>query len=129
MTRFVPHALSRRERQIVDILFRQGRSTVAEVRAAIPDPPSYSAVRGLLRVLETKGHVRHEQEGPRFVYVPTAPRADAAKTAITQVVRTFLAGSVEEAVSALVSDSEAQLSSDELDRLAALIDKARKEGR
>jgi len=129
MTRFIPQALSRRERQIVDILFRQGQSTVAEVRAAMPDPPSYSAVRGLMRVLETKGHIRHEQEGPRFVYIPTASRADAARTAIDQVVRTFFAGSVEEAVSTLVSESESRLTTEELDRLAALIAAARQEGR
>ena len=129
MTRFIPQALSRRERQIVDILFRQGQSTVAEVRAAMPDPPSYSAVRGLMRVLETKWHIRHEQEGPRFVYIPTASRADAARTAIDQVVRTFFAGSVEEAVSTLVSESESRLTTEELDRLAALIAAARQEGR
>jgi BlaI family penicillinase repressor len=122
------HELSRRERQIVDILYSQGRATAAEVQAALPDPPSYSAVRAMLRILEEKGHVRHEQDGPRYVYVPTVARDNAKRSAMRHMVRTFFDGSAEQAISALLDDSSARLSDDELDRLARMIDQARRTG-
>lgn len=122
------HDLSRRERQIVDILYRRGQATAAEVQAALPDPPSYSAVRAMLRILEDKGHVRHEQEGPRYVYLPTVARDRAKRTALRHVLRTFFDGSAEQAISALLDESDTRLSDRELDRLAALIDHARRTG-
>jgi predicted transcriptional regulator len=125
----LPHIeLSRRERQIVDILYARGRATAAEVQAALPDPPSYSAVRAMLRILEDKGHVRHEQDGPRYVYVPTVARDSAKRSAMRHMVRTFFDGSAEQAISALLDDSSARLSDVELDRLARLIDQARRSG-
>jgi predicted transcriptional regulator len=124
-----PHLeLSRRERQIIDILYSRGRATAAEVQAALPDPPSYSAVRAMLRILEDKGHVRHEQDGPRYVYVPTVARENAKRSALRHMVRTFFEGSAEQAISALLDDSTARLSDAELDRLARLIDQARRTG-
>jgi predicted transcriptional regulator len=118
--------LSRRERQIMDYLYRSGRSTAAEVQASLPDPPSYSAVRALLRVLEDKGHVFHEQEGPRYVYLPKVARDRAKRSALRHVVRTFFDGSREQLVAALLDDRSTKLSEDELDRLARLIAQARK---
>jgi BlaI family transcriptional regulator, penicillinase repressor len=124
-----PHVdLSRRERQIVDILYAQGRATAAEVQSALPDPPSYSAVRAMLRILEEKGHVRHEQDGPRYVYLPTVARERAKQTALRHVLQTFFDGSAEQAISALLDSSDARLSDRELDRLARLIDRARRSG-
>jgi predicted transcriptional regulator len=120
--------LSRRERQILDILYKNGRSTAAEVQAALPEPPSYSAVRALLRILEEKGHVRHEQDGPRYVYLPTVARDNAKRSALRHILQTFFDGSAEQAISALLDESSAKLSSAELDRLARLIDGARKSG-
>ena len=120
--------LSRRERQIMDVIYRRGRATAAEVLEGLPDPPSYSAVRALLRLLEEKGHVHHEQDGPRYVYVPTVARDRARRTALKHVVRTFFDGSATEAVAALL-DGETRLADAELDRLSALIEQARKEGR
>jgi predicted transcriptional regulator len=122
------HDLSRRERQIVDILYTQGRATAAEVQSALPDPPSYSAVRAMLRILEEKGHIRHEQDGPRYVYLPTVGRDRAKKTALRHVLQTFFNGSAEQALSALLDESDARLSDRELDRLAELIDRARRTG-
>jgi predicted transcriptional regulator len=122
------HELSRRERQIIDILYSHGRATAAEVLAALHDPPSYSAVRAILRILEDKGHVRHEQDGPRYVYVPTIARDSAKRSAMRHMVRTFFDGSAEQAISALLDDSSARLSEAELDRLARLIDQARRSG-
>ena len=122
------HDLSRRERQIVDILYTQGRATAAEVQAALQDPPSYSAVRAMLRILEEKGHIRHEQDGPRYVYLPTVGRDRAKKTALRHVLQTFFNGSAEQALSALLDESDARLSDRELDRLAELIDRARRTG-
>ena len=122
------HDLSRRERQIVDILYTQGRATAAEVQAALPDPPSYSAVRAMLRILEEKGHIRHEQDGPRYVYLPTVGRDRAKKTALRHVLQTFFNGSAEQALSALLDESDSRLSDRELDRLAQLIDRARRTG-
>ena len=121
--------LSRRERQIMDVLFQRGRATATEVREALADPPSYSAVRALLRILEDKGHVRHEEEGLKYVYVPVVTREKASKSAIRHLVSTFFDGSAEKAVAALLDASAAKLSIAELDRLAQLIDKARKEGK
>jgi predicted transcriptional regulator len=120
--------LSRRERQIMDVLFREGRATAAEVQAALPAPPSYSAVRAMLRILETKGHVRHEQEGPRYVFVPTLARERAKRSALRHVLDTFFDGSAEQAVTALLDDSSSDLSDEQLARLSRLIDQARKEG-
>ena len=122
------HDLSRRERQIVDILYTQGRATAAEVQSALPDPPSYSAVRAMLRILEEKGHIRHEQDGPRYVYLPTVGRDRAKKTALRHVLQTFFNGSAEQALSALLDESDTRLSDQELDRLAKLIDRARGTG-
>jgi predicted transcriptional regulator len=121
--------LSRRERQIMDIIYRRGRATAAEVLADLPDPPSYSAVRALLRVLEEKGHLRHEQDGPRYLFLPTVGRDRARRSALKQLVRTFFDGSAEEAAAALLDMSRDRLAPDELDRLSTLIEKARKEGR
>jgi BlaI family penicillinase repressor len=122
------HDLSRRERQIVDILYSQGRATAAEVQSALPDPPSYSAVRAMLRILEDKGHVRHEQDGPRYIYLPTVARDRAKRTALRHVLQTFFDGSAEQAISALLDESDTRLSNRELDRLAQLIDQARRTG-
>lgn len=122
------HELSRRERQIIDILYAQGRATAAEVQAALPDPPSYSAVRALLRILEDKGHIRHDQDGPRYVYLPTVARDSAKRSAMRHMLRTFFDGSAELAISALLDDSSTRLSDAELDRLARLIEQARRNG-
>ena len=129
MTRHQPHHdLSRRERQIIDILYARGRATAAEVLSALPDPPSYSAVRAMLRILEDKGHVRHEQDGPRYVYAPTVARENAKKSALRHVLHTFFDGSASQALSALLDDQSSKLSETELDRLAGLIERARKNG-
>jgi BlaI family transcriptional regulator, penicillinase repressor len=124
-----PHLdLSRRERQIVDILYAHGRATAADVQAALPDPPSYSAVRAMLRILEDKGHVRHEQDGPRYVYLPTVGRDNAKRSALRHMLQTFFDGSTEQAISALLDDSSTRLSDRELDRLARMIEQARRTG-
>ncbi len=120
--------LSRRERQILDILYERGRATAADVQSALPEPPSYSAVRALMRILEEKGHVRHQQDGPRYVYVPTVGRDNAKRSALRHVLKTFFDNSAEQAISALLDESSSRLSSAELDRLARLIDTARKSG-
>ena len=121
--------LSRRERQIMDIVYRRGHATAAEVRRDLADPPSYSAVRALLRILVDKGHLRHEQDGPRYVYLPTLSARKARSAALAQVVRTFFGGSPMQAVSALLDSSQGNLSSAELDELSALIESARRKGR
>jgi BlaI family penicillinase repressor len=121
--------LSRRERQIMDILLRRGRATASEVREALADAPGYSAVRALLRILEDKGHVRHEEEGLKYVYLPVVTREKASKSAMQHLLTTFFNGSAEKAVAALLDASAAKLSTEELDRLAKLIDEARKEGK
>src|ERR671912_2868700 len=124
-----PHSdLSRRERQIIDILYARGRATAADVQAALPEPPSYSAVRAMLRILEDKGHVRHEQDGPRYVYLPTVARDNAKRSALRHMLQTFFDGSAEQAISALLDESSAKLSPAELDRLARMIDSARRTG-
>ncbi|MEN8375070.1 MAG: BlaI/MecI/CopY family transcriptional regulator [Gemmatimonadota bacterium] len=121
--------LSRRERQIMDVLYRRGRASVAEVRSGIADPPSYSAVRALLRVLEDKGHARHEEEGPRYVYLPTVPRTEARDSALKHMVRTFFDGSTAQAVAALLGEARTDLSAEELSALSQLIEEAKDEGR
>lgn len=121
--------LGRRERQIMDAVFRLGRASVAEVRAALPDPPSYSAVRGMLGLLEEKGYLRHEQEGLRYIYLPTANRRKARAAALRHVVKTFFEGSPEQAVAALLEMSDARLSAGDRQRLAELIARAKREGR
>jgi predicted transcriptional regulator len=120
--------LSRRERQIVDALYKLGRASAAEIRAELPDPPSYSAVRALLRILEEKGHVRHDQDGPRYVYLPTVARDSAKRSAMRHVLQTFFEGSAAQAMSALLDLSSARLTDAELDRLEQLIEHARKQG-
>ncbi|UCC29586.1 MAG: BlaI/MecI/CopY family transcriptional regulator [Phycisphaerales bacterium] len=121
--------LSRRERQVMDVVYQLGQATVAEVRSRVPDPPSYSAVRALLRVLEQKGHLKHRQDGPRYVYLAKVPRTKASKSALRRVLQTFFEGSTEAAVAALLDMDSSKLSPGELDRLAELIDQARREGR
>ena len=123
------HTLSRRERQIMDVIYARGRASAQEVAANIPDPPSYSAVRALLRVLEDKGHVTHEHDGPRYVFAPVIAREKARRSALRRVLDTFFDGSAEQAVAALLDLQSAKLDPEELDRLAKLIAKARKEGR
>jgi predicted transcriptional regulator len=120
--------LTRRERQIMDILFRRGRATAAEVMEDLPNEAGYSTVRTQLRVLEQKGHVRHEKEGVRFVYIPTVPRRVARKTALRHLLETFFDGSPEKAVAALVGGEAAKLSDEQFERIADVIAKARKEG-
>jgi BlaI family transcriptional regulator, penicillinase repressor len=121
--------LSRRERQVMDALFRLGSGSARDVLDAIDDPPSYSAVRTFLRLLEEKGHVTHVEENGRYVYRPKASRSTASKRALGRVVETFFGGSVGDTIAALVDTGRGKLSGAELDRLEALIDRARKEGR
>jgi predicted transcriptional regulator len=121
--------LSRRERQIMSIVYRLGLATAAEVLALVDDPPSYSAVRSHLRILEEKGHLRHEQDGPRYVYFPTLPRDRARLGALRQVLHTFFDGSASQAVAALLDSSDRSLGRDELEQLAKVVEQARKEGR
>jgi predicted transcriptional regulator len=121
-------ALSKRERQIMDALYRLGKADAAEIRAAIPDAPSYSAVRTLLRILEEKGHVTHEQQGQKYTYAPVVTRHSARRSALRHLVETFFDGSVADAAAALLG-SNSKLKPEELDRLELLLDKARKEGR
>jgi len=120
--------LSRRERQIMDILFQRGKASASEVRQSMEDAPSYSAVRTLLRVLEEKGHVRHRAEGLRYVYVPTVGREKAKRTAVKHLMDTFFSGSPEQIVAALLDVSSTQLTREELDRMAEMIEKAKSEG-
>ena len=124
----VTHALSRRERQIMDILFRRGRATAAEVMADLDGGPNSSTVRTQLRVLERKGYARHHEEGLRYVYEPAVPRRAARRSALRHLVDTFFDGSVEQVVAALLGGEGARLSDDELERLGQLIARARKEG-
>ena len=121
--------LSRRERQIMDVIYTRGRATVAEVLEQLPDPPTYSAVRALLRILEEKGHLSHEQDGPRYVFVPTVPAEKARESALRHLLRTFFDGSAEGAVAALLDLEASELSTEEFERLAERIERARKEGR
>lgn len=122
-----PAQLSRRERQIMEIVYELGRATAAAVQERMTDPPSYSAVRTMLRILEDKGHLRHETDGPRYVFLPTVPRAQAGQTALKRLVDTFFDGSAEGAVAALLEADE--MDEDALERLIERIDEARREGR
>ena len=121
--------LTRRERQIMDILYRRGRATAADVMADLPGEPNYSTVRTQLRVLEEKGQVKHEEEGLRYVYAPAVPRHAARKSALRHLVNTFFDGSAEKVVGALLGGEAARLTDDELDRIDQLIAKARKAGK
>ena len=119
---------SRRERQMMDILYQRGRATAQEILDAMPDPPTYSAVRAKLRVLEEKGHIRHEEEALRYVYLPVVARDSARKSALKHLVSTFFAGSVQETVAALLDLSPSNLTAQDLDRISKLVDQAKKEG-
>lgn len=121
--------LSRRERQIMDIIYGRGSATAAEVLKGLPDPPSYSAVRAMLRVLEEKGHLTHEPQKLKYVYKPTVARDKARDSALKRLVQTFFDGSTEKAVLALLDSSEAKLSDEARERLEELVNKTRKEGR
>ena len=123
------NGLSRRERQIMDILYRQGKAAASEVREHMDDAPSYSAVRAMLRVLEDKGHVRHQAEGLKYVYLPTLAREKAKRTAVKHVMETFFNGSPEQIVAALLDVASTRLTRDELDRMSQLIEDAKKEGK
>ena len=120
--------VSRRERQILDVLYRAGRATVAEIQQALPSPPSYSAVRTLLRILEEKGHVRHEQDGVRYVYLPRVARDQAKRFALRHLLHTFFEGSITQTIAALLDDDSSRLSNEDWERLTDLIERARKEG-
>jgi predicted transcriptional regulator len=125
-----PHsALSRREREIMDVLYRLGRATANEVMEQLSGEPNYSTVRTQLRVLETKGHVRHEEHGLRYIYIPTAPRHSVRQSALKHLIETFFEGSAEKMLSTLLGSEGSKLSDEDLDRLAQLIKKARKERR
>jgi BlaI family penicillinase repressor len=121
--------LSRRERQIMDVIYQRSQATAAEVQEGLADPPSYSAVRALLAILVTKGFLKIEEDGPRYLYRPTRPRQQAGRSAIRQVMETFFEGSVEKTVAALLDGSETGLSKEQIDRLQMLIEQARKGGR
>jgi predicted transcriptional regulator len=121
--------LSRRERQIMDILYRLGSATAAEVQQNLNDAPSYSAVRALLRILEDKGHLKHAYDGPRYVYAPVVSRPVAQKSALRQLVKTFFGGSTSNAVAALLDMSGDDLSDAELERLGQLVEQAKREGK
>ncbi len=121
--------LSRRERQIMDIIYQRGQATAAEVLENLPDPPSYSAVRAMLKILEDKGHLRHKQQGPRYVFLPKVSREKAKRSAVQHLLQTFFDGSAESAVATLLDVSRSDLSNADLDRLNSLISQAKKEGR
>ena len=124
----LPADLGRRERQILDVVYRLGRASVADVRRELADPPSYSAVRGMLNLLKSKGHLRHEVDGLRYVYLPVVAAADARRSALAHVVRTFFAGSTADAATALLELPDGVLSREELARLSRLVQQALKEG-
>jgi predicted transcriptional regulator len=121
--------LSRRERQIMEILYQRGKASASDVREAMGDAPSYSAVRAMMRVLEEKGHVRHQEEGLKYVYAPVVARDKAKRSAVKHLLETFFAGSPEQAVAALLDVSATRLTPEELDRMAGMIEKARREGK
>ena len=121
--------LGRRARQIMEAVYRRGTASVAEVRGDLPDGPSYSTVRTMLRLLEGKGHLRHRADGRRFVYAPVVTPTKARRTAVRNLLATFFGGSVERAVASLLEVERNQLTAADLDRLAALVEQARKEGR
>lgn len=121
--------LSRRERQIMDVLFRRGEATVAEVMAEMPEPPTYSAVRATMRTLEEKGHIVHREDGPRYVYLPATAPEQVRNDALQHVVKTFFAGSAEQALTALLELSEGRMDAQSLEKLRREIEQARAEGR
>lgn len=129
MSRRGPMDLSRRERQIMEIVYRRREASAAEVREEMPDPPSYSAVRAHLRVLEEKGKLTHRQEGPRYVYRAVVPREEAREPVLERVVASFFDGSVEKTVAALLDMEGDRLTDDELDSLGAMIERAKHLGR
>lgn len=122
-------ALGRRERQIMDVIFERGEASVADVLERLPDPPSYSAVRTMIRYLESKGCLRHRREGTKYIYRPTQPKESVSRSALLHLVKTFFGGSAPDAVAALLDVSSEKLSDDDFDRIERLIDEARKEGR
>ncbi len=124
-----PAGLSRRERQIMDILYQRGKASASLVREAMPDAPSYSAVRAMLRVLEDKGHVKHQAEGLKYVYVPTVTRDKAKRSAVKHLLDTFFKESPEQVVAALLDVSSTRLTREELDRMSEMIEKAKREGK
>ena len=123
-----PDKLGRRERQILEALYRLGPASVNEVLAELPDPPGYSAVRTFLRILEEKGHVTHTQDGAKYIYQPTKPRTPVAREALYKLMETFFGGRPEQIVNTLLSDEERKLSEEDLERLAAMIAAARQKG-
>ncbi len=124
-----PGTLSRRERQIMDILYQRGKSAASEVREAMPDAPSYSAVRAMLRVLEEKGHIKHKSEGLRYVYLPVVTRDKAKRSAVRHLLDTFFSDAPAEVVAALLDVSSTQMTREELDRMAEMIERAKREGK
>jgi predicted transcriptional regulator len=126
--KLAPPDVTRRERQILDVLYRTGRATAAEIQQGMPNPPGYSAVRTLLRILEEKGHVRHEQEGARYVYLPRVEPDRAKRSAMRHLLHTFFGGSTTQAIAALIDEDSDKLSDDDWQRLADMIERARKEG-
>ena len=129
MAKDIPTALSRRERQVMDILYRRGEATVAEVMTDLPDPPTYSAVRSILRILMEKGMINHREDGPRYVYLPAVNTDRAADDAMKHVIRTFFDGSAQQAVAAVLRMSDAELSDEDIAALSEKISKARVSGR
>jgi predicted transcriptional regulator len=123
------NALGARERQILDAIYQLGEGSVAEVRSTLPDPPSYSAVRTMIRMLETKGLLRHRQSGTKYVYRPTRSRESASRSALAHVMQTFFGGSATDAVAAILDASASRLTDNDLQRLEQLIDQARREGK
>lgn len=121
--------LSRREREILEILYQRGRASAADVQSALSEAPSYSAVRAMMRILEEKGHVKHESEGLKYVYVPVVNRDKAKRSAVKHLVETFFRDSPEQVVAALLDVSAKKLTRDDLDRMAEMIERAKKEGR
>src|ERR1022692_3657618 len=119
--------LSRRERQIMDILYQRGKASASDVREAMEAAPGYSAVRAMLRVLEEKGHVKHQAEGLKYVYVPVVAREKAKRSAVKHLLETFFAGSPEQIVAALLDVSATRLTREELDRMSEMIEKAKRE--
>jgi BlaI family penicillinase repressor len=123
------HGLTKRERQIMDVLYRHGRATAGDIMDGLAGAPSYSTVRTQLRVLETKGHVRHEEQGLRYIYMPTVPRSAARKSALKHLVDTFFDGSSAKVVAALLGGEASKVSGEELARIAELVRNARSESR
>lgn len=124
-----PPTLSRREREVMDVLYRMGEATVAEVMEQMTDPPTYSAVRSILRVLEEKEHIQHREDGPRYIYAPAVERDRARRAALDHLVDTFFDGSAQQALAALLSRNDLELPEAQVRRLARAIDQARQEGR